>query len=585
MTMGQFIRRLFFYRPGPFWLNIALWGLFHVIPLSYGLITKAVFDVLSGQSAAGLNEWTLLALLASAGGIRAAVFHIGITVYFKYYLMLQALVRHNLMEHLITAAGSRTLPESPSEAVTRFRDDVDDLAKYFEQWIDLGGIASYALGSLILMLMTDPLMTLIACAPMLGMTWLMRRLVPVIRAFRRQSREATAAVTGFIGETFASVQAVKAASKERQMTARFNKLGEDRRKAALKDTLLTELIRSVNTNLVNIGIGIVLIIAAGKMRTGSFTVGDFALFVQLLPRITNGLSFAGDVMAQHRRTAVSIERLNWLMQDAPEDQMVKDQELYLDQDLPPMQYDQGTHHPLEILEVKGLSYHYPGTDVGIQNVSFTVRQGEFVVITGKVGSGKTTLLRVLQGLLPKTSGEVYWNGRLVDDPATFFRPPHTAYTAQVPRLFSETLAQNILLGENKEDALLRSLDLAVMGHDVANLEYGLNTLVGVRGVRLSGGQVQRASAARMFIRDADLLIFDDLSSALDVQTERILWEGLFRERDVTCLVVSHRRIALSRADRIIVLDEGRVVGIGRLDELLKTNDIMRELWSHQDASA
>lgn len=265
--------------------------------------------------------------------------------------------------------------------------------------------------------------------------------------------------------------------------------------------------------------------------------------------------------------------------------MVKDQELYLDQDLPPMQYDQGTHHPLEILEVKGLSYHYPGTDVGIQNVSFTVRQGEFVVITGKVGSGKTTLLRVLQGLLPKTSGEVYWNGRLVDDPATFFRPPHTAYTAQVPRLFSETLAQNILLGENKEDALLRSLDLAVMGHDVANLEYGLNTLVGVRGVRLSGGQVQRASAARMFIRDADLLIFDDLSSALDVQTERILWEGLFRERDVTCLVVSHRRIALSRADRIIVLDEGRVVGIGRLDELLKTNDIMRELWSHQDASA
>src|SRR5690606_8301920 len=144
-------------------------------------------------------------------------------------------------------------------------------------------------------------------------------------------------------------------------------------------------------------------------------------------------------------------------------------------------------------------------------VSFTVRRGEFVVVTGRVGAGKTTLLRVLLGLLPKTSGEVRWNGRLVEDPATFLVPPRTAYTPQVPRLFSDTMRENVLLGRRASDEeVRRALDLAVLSADVEKLHMGLETEVGTRGVRLSGGQVQRAAAARMFLTGADLLVFDDL---------------------------------------------------------------------------
>src|SRR5690606_16974782 len=105
------------------------------------------------------------------------------------------------------------------------------------------------------------------------------------------------------------------------------------------------------------------------------------------------------------------------------------------------------YEPLEVLEVRGLTYHFPGSRAGIEDVSFTVRRGDFVVITGRIGSGKTTLLRVLQGLVPRSAGEISWNGRLVADPASFFQPPRSAYTAQTPRLFSETLQENVLLGE------------------------------------------------------------------------------------------------------------------------------------------
>jgi ATP-binding cassette subfamily B protein len=174
----------------------------------------------------------------------------------------------------------------------------------------------------------------------------------------------------------------------------------------------------------------------------------------------------------------------------------------------------------------------------------------------------------------------------VETPASFFIFPRAAYTAQVPRLFSDSLRDNILMGLDKDDGeIMEAIRSAVMEQDLKELEDGLETLVGPKGVKLSGGQIQRTAAARMFVRQPELLVFDDLSSALDVETERTLWERVFEREDITCLVVSHRRVALRRADHIVVLKDGRIEAEGQLDDLLETCEEMQRIWHGDIAPA
>ena len=181
------------------------------------------------------------------------------------------------------------------------------------------------------------------------------------------------------------------------------------------------------------------------------------------------------------------------------------------------------------------------------------------------------------GLLPMQSGEIYWNQREIKQPDRFFVPPRIAYTPQVPQLFSNTLRENILLGlDASHEELERAIALAVFDRDLAAMPEGLNTPIGIKGMRLSGGQLQRAATARMLIRQPDLLVFDDLSSALDVQTEQKLWSRLFSIHSTnpnwtpTYLVVSHRRNVLEQSDRIILLNRGRVEMTGTYRDLPST---------------
>ncbi|MGH2759464.1 MAG: ATP-binding cassette domain-containing protein, partial [Actinomycetota bacterium] len=360
-------------------------------------------------------------------------------------------------------------------------------------------------------------------------------------------------------------------------------MGEARRRVSVRDSVFGQMLDSIHFHLVHVATGLVLLLGARGIRDGTFTVGDFALFVVFLDQLMYLPTEIGRLISDLKRIDVSMDRMHAVVPGEPRSALVAPAPVYLRGSLPELPPDPA-RDALERLEVDGLTYDHDNDVRGILDVSFALDRGSFTVITGKIAAGKTTLVHALLGLLPRDGGQIVWNGRTVDDPGTFFVPPRSAFTPQVPRLFSETLRDNLLLGRAEHQTELdAAIHAAVMETDVEVLENGLDTLIGPRGVKLSGGQIQRAAAARMFVRDAELLVFDDLSSALDAETEAELWRRLFAPgRDVTCLVVSHRPAALRRADQVLLMDAGRLVGAGTLEELLAGSREMRRLWEKEN---
>src|SRR5688572_28267673 len=391
------------------WWPYTLYFLFTLLifaeQLAPALIVKAIFDRLSVQGSQS-DVAFLWAMIALYLGIELA--RLFVAIGYEYYgmtfrLLVSSLLRANLLSSILRRRSDQPLPVSSGEALNRFRhhEDMGEVTD-FPTWIpDQVGKWVAAAIAVVIMARINLTITLVIFIPLLSIIILSRLAWGRLLGTYRAGRLALDAATGFLGEAFGAVQAVKVAGAEESVVDHLASLNRTRAQVEVRQVFYRGLLNALNNSVVSFGIGVMLLMAGTAINQGTFTIGDFALFVSYLWFTTQVPSEIGTFYGDYKTQAVSIERLMELIRPEPPSVLVEPRPIYDSGPLPEVTFPlKAPADHLESLEVHNLSYRYPASENGrgLEGVSFRLRRGDFVVVTGRVGSGKSTLARMLSGL-------------------------------------------------------------------------------------------------------------------------------------------------------------------------------------------
>ncbi|HEU4841329.1 MAG TPA: ABC transporter ATP-binding protein [Ilumatobacteraceae bacterium] len=550
------------HEPRSFWLGWVAFVVFFSMPALTGYLLASGFEALSDGDTAAVYRYA--AAVAVAETLRMASVHFGAITWTKAWAHMQTLLRANLLTAQVASGGPEAGQPvgSAGEALTHFRDDTEDIAMLVDGLVDVSGGLVFTVAAGFLLGSANALAATVLLIPLAGVVLTTKALDGRIKRYRADDRAATAAVTGLVGDIMAAATTVKVNNATDAMLGRLRGLVDERRRTAVRDQVLDEGVMAFSQGAADVGLGLVLLVSAGALANGTFDVGTLALFVAYLGWLSFLPRMVGRMLARRKQASIAVDRMRQLVAGRSPERLAQTRVLPIERrqrgERPPP--DRPDRVPLEVLDVVGLAARYPG-GAGVHDITFSLRRGDFVVLTGPVGAGKSTLLRALLGLSwqAEVVGEVRWNGTPLRDRAAFLVPPNAAFLPQVPQLVSDSVRDNVGLGPVDDTAFAHALSLAAIDDDVAEMPDGERTLIGPRGLRLSGGQRQRLATARALVHAPELVVLDDLSSAVDVETELQLWDNL-AAAGLTVLAVSHRAVAFERADQVLRLDHGALIG-------------------------
>ncbi|MGI8624266.1 MAG: ABC transporter transmembrane domain-containing protein, partial [Solirubrobacteraceae bacterium] len=342
--------------PRLYLLHGTLWGVMNMSALLPGLIARAFFDSLTGQAHPPGGTTGLVALLAVFAVGRAALWLIAGYVEIVFRFMTSALLRRNLLRHILNRPGALPLPFSIGETISRFRDDAHQAEDNLDWTDEIAGQGVFALVALLVLLRVDARMTLVAVLPLVVVAAAAWRASAALARRRAASSQATSQVTGAIGDILAAVQTVQAAGAEARTVASFRRLNERRRSAMLADRLATQALDAVTANTVSLGTGLIMLLAAGRLGDGSLTVGDFVLFVAYLGFIADFTDGIGRFLTHYGQTGVAFARMGAMLGGAPPAALTAPAPLHLRGSLPAAPPPRSATDRLILVEARGLSY-------------------------------------------------------------------------------------------------------------------------------------------------------------------------------------------------------------------------------------
>lgn len=420
------------------------------------------------------------------------------------------------------------------------------------------------------MFYTAPILTWYAIAPLPFLSIAIYKLSVIINQRSTIVQQYLSKLTTFTQESFSGIAVIKAYGTEENINANFEELAEGSKVKNIDLAKVQALFFPLMMLLIGVSNILVIYIGGSRYINGQITefgtIVEFLIYVNML---TWPVAVVGWVTSMVQRAEASQERINEFLKTEPAINNLVTESTPIDGDI----------------EFNNLTFTYPDTGItALKNVSFSVKPGETLAIVGNTGSGKSTILELIGRLYDVEEGMLKIDQTSIRNLNLDNLRNSIGYVPQDAFLFSDSIKNNIRFGKEEatEEEVVNAAKNAAVHKNIIGFKKGYDTILGERGLTLSGGQKQRVSIARAIIKDPQILLFDDCLSAVDTETEEEILQNLFKiSKDKTTIIVSHRISSVKNANKIIVLDEGKIIQKGSHEELVNINGYYKELYSKQ----